>query len=645
MKKAAAAIVTGLVITGLSAVPALAAPTIEVKPGVGIGTSQTDGAGVRITVPSAGEIKLIDTSTFVTLDPEGGGTPDREAHARFNAARVTAGSYADVPIPNWSSDLSWRSGKTDDAIGAANETVKLPENTETLWSRDWEEFRRQVREDIDFAESKTGVAIPFDEKLPFQGASQVWMQAGALVDGVASPGALSTHLDGDDASAEATSMVDLLKALSGLGVVIEGGLGGHGSKMGDTEAVANTSELVMKEFRMELQAVLGLFGINVGSDLTDETMAAVFNALKLVDTDDFTQRASAFIQRQIEYFGDPLAYQAALTDLATSLASWAGLLTCDQLDGHLATAGIGGAVLDQLDLECVGALNGVQSLLNDVQGLIADLHEFLVGSLEDASLLTVLDINTSLSASAAVDQTGNPVASVTPDGRVSQVLVGNLRVLGDAGFSINDTLDSLNDAEDTTMNAIDFALSKVHPDLAGRIDVRFVSRVLEDTKVVRTGSGYAYAAGELSLMNIRIRPMSIGLPEIPSGGGGGPLPLARADVEEPIEIALGEMSVEAEHTRPGVPVVCCDDDGDPNTPPNHLPNAPWDPNLGFGGGAGIPLDGGETSRGLPRTGAASGGLPIVIVSGLGALAVAMRRLSLKNPAALASKAPGLKPGR
>lgn len=616
MRRRTASSLASVVIAALTAAPALGAASEPAATGSGIGSAEASIVGVRVSVPGAGEVRVVDSVSRATLDPERRGLDEQQATATFNAAVIDAGTYEQVAYPGWSSEVSESDRQSDHSNSFGEAGFQVPETPMSV-VQDWDEFKQNTNQLVrDWVGEDTSLDQSASDVV--DGSDEVFMAAGALLDGLVKPARLSTRLDGDSARADAASIAEFVKAFSGLSTVIEAGPGEQFSEVGDDHARAETTEMRIREVNVELGAVLGLLDIDIDA-LPPPVLAAMADAMNLANVEGVSANAQAFLDKQIDTFGDVSRYEEAIGELIDAVLDASGLgVGCDILDEHIKDKR--GLDMDRradelgIDrLDCLGTLNAVDDFVDDLEALRDDLVDLLGDELEPAPLVSFVDVWSSLRTVAAVDPSGDPQASVTAEGGVSRVSVGGLNG-ADRGFSVDDEFSALNAYEATTNNLIDSVMSLLGPEFQDVVRVRFVPKVIEAPEV--TDGNYASARGEYSLVKVTIDPPdleALGLPGSVGQLGDG---LHARAATEPTEIEIGGMLGEAEHTRPGSS--CCgggdDDDDDSST----LLNRPWDPERGFG----TPNEGE-----MPRTGGAAGTWPIAVAGGLAVLSLGLTRVS------------------
>jgi hypothetical protein len=231
---------------------------------------------------------------------------------------------------------------------------------------------------------------------------------------------------------------------------------------------------------------------------------------------------------------DPAAVLATVDSAIDSLQGETGALTaelCDEVDGVLDTIGglagadavadaaddILGDVLDStpvsttipvvddllsataLPVSCDSVTGTVQGLVDELQGVVADVVGSVLATLGSTSLLSVQGIQLGIvsDARSTVEQS---VAEVT--GTIGTVKVGALTVPGISGLDLTAATDVLAGAGDTISALIGDVLGIVNADLANLVDVD----VLDIDEAVAAAGEYTKADAALTALRATITP-------------------------------------------------------------------------------------------------------------------------------------------
>lgn len=629
------------------------------------GTAWTGTSIARLTVGDDIDVRALDTLVMSTTDRERLRVPRN--FGRGQAAPVSVyvrdqvddgrGGPAVVPSVMYGESFEGENVQrycVDPAPGACvgEQVVKFPEQALPLDAGvDWDEVSDIAKAVLTLAGAvrDEGMNAVLDAMHPFDppgtytyeggklvvplptGQQSLVVDTGDIVDGLLQPAAISTSMQTSGANARVESSIKTLEMLQGLSVLQEAGPGHQDAAVNGRGATAETKLAKIDQMTvLRTDALLELLGIN--SDmLPDETLAALADALginttRLLDT-----------VRNAQKWGSVAELQRGIAALKDALDDFAGTGTCDLID-DLIRAKRGFDPWERAKEygipppNCLGVTGALSHFTAAVSKLTEDLHAALLSALGDEAVVSLTKLNASVAAAASVT-----------DDRVTQGggVAGGIQRIRAAGaeteLDVNADADTWNNGEAVLNAALNEFLGVLGPEFSDIIRVRLMPSLVQKGEII--DRRYVRSRAEVTLMKVFVDlpgrdavEQALGnlLEGSPlgglvgggggGGGGGGTLPLGRADFDDPITISIGQMSAVAEHTLPGRtldPPPGCDD---PTAAcDSTLLTTSWDPETGWGpGGPGSSTD-------LPRTGGASGSLPIAAAAGMAASAVALRR--------------------
>ncbi len=580
----------------------------------GYGTSRSHVTGVQVRAGDL-DLRLLDSDMLSTLDHERADVDMNKAFGTFVAASLSGGAALDaqfedagvgrtLPDPPWVAETD--GGSDREAFDEL--PVLIPEADTPLGKIDITGAKNGARDLLAWACTDTGVCAD-DQDPGLGGESLVGFAQGAILDALVRPGTIDSTMDQTGGTAEGRIEVSKAVMLAGLSEIIDAGAGDLTA--GATEDVARASARGVKIDSMtvvKLEPLLGLLDLPLDM-LPTPVQGLMADALGINPVG---------LLNAANDFDSVDEMRAAIDETIAEIKEQLGLgVTCDLVDTELKqrwtkTAG-------QFGIEppdCLGVLDALDTFLAAFETLQDDFENALDSALSNAALVAVNELWIGGGVEASLGEDGVPEFGEGTHAGISSIKVGAEHV---TNVELVDNTDMWNQWEQTVNDRINEVLGVLGPEFQDIVRIRLFPEVVQ-----QTGIDGQYATAETRTTVMRT---SIDLPSIDAdallgeltGGGGTDGLLGRGDVTEPITIDLGRFEASAEHSRPGVDPVCtgtCDD--------SKRINRVFDPNTGdFRPGS-------DPDEGLPRTGAASGTVPLAVTVGLAGAAYLLARLSQRS---------------
>ncbi|HLG00134.1 MAG TPA: hypothetical protein VI916_06660 [Acidimicrobiia bacterium] len=613
------------------------------------GTAWTAVTLVKVTAGSDVDFRAVETLVRATTDHEAIGVPKNFARGQASMVRFATANGPSVAFPQSPLHGESYSGRNEqnycvDPIPTAcvgEQLVQFPVTSLDGGTIDWDGLTRDSSGLLGFLGAVAGelsggagsdgngdLVVP----LP-TGSQPLRIGTGSLIDGVFSPAAIRTSMHrSTGAHARLESSIENLVMFDGLSSFQGAGPGSQTVQIDGNLADAETKLAKVEQMTvLQTDALLDLLGLD-SSQLPDETLAQLADALG-IHTGRFAQSiAGAANWKSVKEL------QAGVASLRASvLDAVATGAACDVIDDVVQGKGgfdpyerAEGFGIDRPD--CLGLTTGaVDRFVNAIHQLQADLNAALVRSVGEEAILSLSDLSASVKATASVAD-DDLMQGTGAAGGIQRIRAGGVErtmdVLGDA--------DLWNGAEADLNTELNAVLGIVSPLFHDVVRVRLMPRFVEEAVVE---GDYLRSHTDMTLMKVLIDLPSVAdveqaaaalvsgaggvSPSVGGGGGGAPglvgRPVAgRADVSDPIEISIGELSADAWHTNPGRTLDVCREGVKTCKSAINRTNS-WDPKAGWGPGSG------SSSTNLPRTGGASGNLPIAAAGVLMSVAVTFRR--------------------
>lgn len=610
------------------------------------GTAWTSVSLVKVTAGPDVNLRVLDTLVRATTDHEALELPKNFARGQATLARFAGPNGTAAAIPETPLYGESFSGQNDqnyciDPMPTAcvgEQLVQFPVNSLDGGTIDWDGVTRDAGGFLGFlsavarelsggagSDENGDIVIP----LP-TGSQPLTIGTGGLVDGLLTPAAIETSLHrSSGALARLQSSVESLVMLDGLSSFQNAGPGSQTVKIDGAAADAETKLAKIEQMTvLQTDALFELLGLD-SSQLPDETLAQLADALG-IHTGRFAQTVTG-----ARNWASVKELQAGVAELRTEVfAAVATGAACDVIDdvvrgkrGFDPYERAEGYGIERPD--CLGITTGaVDTFVAAVDQLQADLSAALVKSVGEEAILSITDLSASVKATASVTDDELMQGTAATGG------IQKIRAAGaDYELNVLDHADEWNETEAVVNSRLNDALDTLGPQFVDVVRVRLMPRMVQTAQV---DGNYLRSHSDMTLMQVLIDLPSIDdvtqaadtlladvTEELPVGGGGGlGLPLGRpeqgrADLGDPITISIGELSADAAHTNPARTLDLCS--GGVKTCNSAINRTSWDPQAGWGPGSG------DSSTNLPRTGGASGNLPIALAGVLGGIALTFRR--------------------
>lgn len=586
------------------------APAHAATPGRGTGTSSVSVASV--TVGSLVDVDLVTLDSTATLDRE------RQKLAR-NAARGT--------LTAASVDLG---GKRTSVPAQPVEVVRDEVDTGT---RRQSPLETQFSVPGDLPADQIGANSADVARLVTgaQGAVSTAVGSGMVAQGKVRPVDLLAVFEATGARASGGSTIDSAEALGGLVTLTNLGVAEQAAWAEPEIAGATSRELKVDAVRvLDTGAVLRLLGVDPGA-IPLATLAAMADRLGV-------PLSGALGSTPLSNYDSWADARQTLSDTKVQLEQSLGL-PCGALPGAVT------GLLGQVGVSCSGT---TQAVLDTVNGLLSDLLGLLTPAVEGAALLSIEDVAATVQAVTSVSEDGVALTSAQAGGSAGKVKVGGVNVGAISADLTTGSLKTLagewNALQSKVHAALDGVLGTLGVDYTGLVSVQVVPTLVQNTGVE---GEYATAEARMALLRAQVTlPATLPDPQDLATGAAGStpvttpttlpatlptptttvtLPVTTSTVTLPtlpiahvrdagtahgaasltagsLTVDVGVLSATAEFTRPGVAITGGGE------------NRTWDPARATFGPPGS----------LPRTGAASGGWPVLIFAVLWATALTLR---------------------
>lgn len=494
-----------------------------------------------------------------------------------------------------------------------------------------------------YANGKAGGVLPTSNVadvvrgLPEE-SQQITADAGSVLDALLRPASIDTNMAEAGGTASLESKVKSLDLLGRLTRIEDAGPGEQTSSVSDDVAEAGTKLFNVKHMQvLNVDALMNLWGIDLDL-LPLPALAEMADALGI----DVVKLASEV--PGISSWQSIKEFTLAVINLQDSVTEFVASGECDDLDELLRTeynmslrASAKAVGLDPPD--CLGAVDALEAFQAAIETLIDDLRSALLSSVENEGLVTVTNLSAGVSARAGIRRDGDHVVGASTWGSIQRIKAGSTA----GSLDVRGTVDAWNTTETVLNDGLNETLGSLFgPPFQDLVRIRLMPELVEKGEIV---DDYVQSTASMSLLQVYVdMPTTAeaeaavarfladsGSPSVPGGsgggGGGGDLlgRVAQEELGEPLVFNVAHLTATARHRDPGFVPTCAAAEQvcDLST---HL-NRSWTPDQGW---KGAPTGSSTNEDNLPRTGAASGTVPIALTTGLAALAMTLRRLSMRS---------------
>lgn len=544
------------------------------------GTGRASVTGLSVDVGDLASIDMVELNSLATRDADRAGVSEDLAEGTLSLAGVALSDLPAQSIPPDPITVRRSAGNPgSDEDSRAAQTLRVPG-------------------DVSAASVAADRGSVVDLVNSLAGSSAPAIADGGVLAGSLEPLDLQAVFDDVQAAFSGGSRIADVSALGGL-VSLDGfGVTEQESWSEVDQAGAAIRGASLEELTvLDLEAFLRLLGLNL-EDLPLDVLVALADELGL-DVDGTVG------DLQLSAYDSWEALRSGLDDTRSDLELLVDE-TCDDLTDPITD------LLDEAGIVC----DSVDEALAEVNGLIDQLEDAVVGVLSGAALLSLEDVAGEVQAVAEVDETATAWTSATAVGRVGDIKVGDVSLGSIEADLSKESLSTLEGRIETLAGAVnaqlDDALEPLGETYRGLIDVLPVAVLEQQTR--RDIEGH-YAVAEAALTLLRVR---ISLPEtleevtgLTDGGGDDgdsttttstttttllpdpgdlldvsnvrPISSVRGQVDPlatSVTIEVGKLSAYADHTRD-------------TEITGGGENRTFDSRTGFGDGP-IPRTGGET---------------------------------------------------